>query len=62
MLGAEHINVAASYNNLGLVQKDLEELEQAKDYHPWALEIRINVLGAKYIVVAASYNNRGLVQ
>ena len=39
----------------------LGELEQAKDYHQRALEIKINVLGAKHIDVAKSYNNLGVV-
>ena len=33
VLGAKHIHVATSYNNLGLVHKALGQLEQAKDYH-----------------------------
>ena len=61
MLGAKHINVAKSYNNLGVLHEALGELEQAKDYHQRALEIRINVLGAKHINVARSYNNLGVV-
>ena len=59
MLGAKHIYVAKSYNNLGAVHQELGELEQAKDYHQRALEIQINVLGAKHIDVAKSYNNLG---
>ena len=39
----------------------LGELEQAKDYHQRALEIKINTLGEKHIDVAASYNNLGSV-
>ena len=61
MLGAEDINVAASYNNLGLVYEAMSELEQAKDYYQRALEIKINVLGAKHIDIAGSYNKLGLV-
>ena len=37
------------------------ELEQAKDYHQRALEIRINVLGPNHLRVATSYNNLGSV-
>ena len=48
VLSAKHINVAKSYNNLGLVHKALGDLEQAKDYHQQALEIQINVLGEKH--------------
>ena len=39
-LGAKHIDVAKSYNNLGVVHQELGELEQAKDYHQRALEIQ----------------------
>ena len=53
--------VATSYNNLGLVYKAMGELEQAKDYHQRALEIKINVLGPNHIKVATSYNDLGLV-
>ena len=31
MLGAKHIDVARSYNDLGVVHQALGELEQAKD-------------------------------
>ena len=61
MLGAKHIDVATSYNNLGLVHKALGQLEQANDYHQRALEIQINVLGAKHVDVPTSYNNLGVV-
>ena len=40
VLGAKHIDVAKSYNNLGVVHQELGELEQAKDYHQRALEIQ----------------------
>ena len=61
VLGPNHIDVAASYNNLGLVYEAMGELEQAKDYHQRALEIFINVLGPNHIAVATSYNNLGVV-
>ena len=61
VLGAKHIDVAKSYNNLGVVHRALGQLEQAKDYHQQALEIQVNVLGAKHIDVAGSYNNLGAV-
>ena len=37
--------------------KALGELEQAKDYHKRAIEIRKNALGPNHINVSASYNN-----
>ena len=61
VLGPNHINVATSYNNLGLVYKAMGKLEQAKDYHQRAIEIRMNVLGPNHIEVAKSYNDLGLV-
>ena len=60
-LGPNHIDVATSYNNLGLVYEALGELEQAKDYHKKAIEIRKNALGPNHITVAASYDNLGSV-
>ena len=61
VLGPNHIDVATSYNKLGLVYEALGELEQTKDYHERAMEIWINVLGPNHIKVAASYNNLGSV-
>ena len=61
VLGPNHINVATSYNNLGVVYEAMGELEQAKDYLQRALEIRIKVLGPNHIDVATSYNNLGSV-
>ena len=61
VLGPNHIDVATSYNSLGLVYKAMGELEQAEDYHERAKEIYINVLGPNDIDIATSYNNLGLV-
>ena len=61
VLGPNLIDVATSYNHLGLVYEAMGELEQAKDYHQRALEIRINVLGPNHVKVVTSYNNLGLV-
>ena len=61
VLGPNHIDVAASYNNLGSVLNAMGELEQAKDYLQRALEIWIKVLGPNDIDVATSYNNLGSV-
>ena len=41
VLGPNHIDVATSCNNLGLVYEAMGELEQAKDYHQRALEIEL---------------------
>ena len=55
------IDVATSYNNLGLVHEAMGELDQAKDYLQQALEIFTNVLGPNHKDVAESYSNLGLV-
>ena len=34
--GPENVNVAASYNDLGLVHRQLGDLTQAKDFHEGA--------------------------
>ena len=39
VLGPNHIDVATSYNNLGLVYEAMGELQQAKDYHERGIEI-----------------------
>ena len=38
-LGAENVQVATSYNNLGLVHEQLGDFEKAKEYHELALSI-----------------------
>ena len=40
---------------------DKGDLEKAKEYHEWALEIKKEQLGAIHVDVAASYNNLGIV-
>ena len=60
-LGTNHVDVAASYNNLGNVYSDTGDLEKAKEYYEWALEIQKEQLGANHVDVAASYNNLGNV-
>ena len=60
-LGPEHVDVAASYNNLGVVHRQLGDLNQAKDYHDRALAILLKKLGPEDINVAASYNDLGLL-
>ena len=60
-LGANHVGVARSYNNLGTVNSDTGDLEKAKEYHEWALKRRKEQLGANHVHVAMSYNNLGNV-
>ena len=48
VLGPNHIDVATSYNNLGLVNEAMGELEQAKHYYQRALEIKITIRSKPY--------------
>ena len=51
-LGSKHVDVAASYNNLGLVYSQLGDLRQAKHCHEQALNIYLKKLGSKHVDVA----------
>ena len=59
--GPEHVSVATSYIDLGLVHDKLGNFEEAKEYHQLALSIRQKKLGPENVQVAASYNTLGLV-
>ena len=61
-LGPEHIDVARSYNNLGKLQSDMGNLQQAKEYHQRALDIGLKELGPEHIDVARAYRGLGDVQ
>ena len=39
----------------------MADLEKAKEYHEWALEIKKEQLGSNHVNVAMSYNNLGNV-
>ena len=60
-LGAQHVHVATSYNNLAIVLCAQGDLEQAKEYLERAMAIRIQKLGAQHVDVATSYNNLATV-
>ena len=60
-LGSTDLAVATRYNNLGVIHRDLGDLEQAKEYLQRALTIRLEKLGADHIDVATSYNNLGSI-
>ena len=60
-LGANHVDVATSFNNLGNVYSHTGDLEKAKECYDWALEIKKEQLGANDVAVAAFYNNLGNV-
>ena len=50
----EHADVAASYNNLGLVHRRLGDLKQAKYCQERALDVYLKKLGHEHVDVAAS--------
>ena len=60
-LGSNHVDVATSYNNIGVVYHRMGELEKAKNYYLRAMEIRKKQLGSNHAHVATSYNNIGVV-
>ena len=59
--GEQHADVAASYNNLGIVHHDLGQYSKAKEHHEKALIIRKKLYGEQHADVASSYNNLGVV-
>ena len=60
IFGEEHADVAASYNNLGIVYQDLGQYNEAKEYYEKALIIKKKIFGEEHAAVATSYNNLGL--
>ncbi|XP_046855882.1 uncharacterized protein LOC124448981 [Xenia sp. Carnegie-2017] len=60
-LGPNHVDVAASLNNLGNVLKKTRNYDKAKEVHEKALEIRKQALGQNHVDVAQSLNNLGIV-
>ena len=58
---SNHVDVATSFNNIGLVHYNLGDLGLAKQYYEKALAIQIEQLGFNHVSVATSYNNIGLV-
>lgn len=59
-LGPEHFDVAASYDNLRLVDNQLGEPRQAKECHNGKMVIRLKKHGLEHVDVATSYDNLGL--
>ena len=55
------LDVAASLNNLGLVYKNLGDLEKAEEHFLEALEIKISCYGDSHPDVALSLNSLGVV-
>ena len=60
VLGENHKDTAATYNNIGLIYLDQCDYDLALKYHSKALAIRQQVLGEKHPDTAMSYNNIGL--
>ena len=60
-LGPDHVNVAASYQALGLVHRELGDLDQAKYYHARALDTMRKGRELDHVNVAACYSDLGLV-
>ncbi|XP_046849012.1 uncharacterized protein LOC124442557 [Xenia sp. Carnegie-2017] len=59
--GPDHVNIATTYNNLGLVYKDMGENKKAKDFYERAMEIQTKAFGPDHVNIATTYNNLGLV-
>jgi tetratricopeptide (TPR) repeat protein len=60
-LGEEHIDLADTYNNIGIVYDDKGEYEKAIDFYQKSLDIRLKILGEEHPYVAKSINNLGVV-
>jgi Tfp pilus assembly protein PilF len=60
-LGPNHVGLAVSCSNIGLVYYTTGDLDKANDYYRRALEIEEKQLGPNHVDVAVSYNNIGLV-
>jgi tetratricopeptide (TPR) repeat protein len=60
-LPLNHLNLAASYNNIGLVYDSMGEYSKALSYYEKALEISQKSLPPNHPSLASSYNNIGLV-
>ena len=56
--GPDHVNVAACYSDLGLVHRQLGDLNQEKDYHDRALAIMLKDIGPEDVDVAVCYSDQ----
>ena len=59
--GADHPDVAISYNNIGAVYDSLGEYAKALEYYEKSLKISLSVYGSDHPDVSHTYNNIGLV-
>ena len=60
-LGSEHIDVANTLYNLGIVHSNMGNHEQAKEHYERALSIQLNKLGPEHIDVANTLHNLSIV-
>jgi tetratricopeptide (TPR) repeat protein len=61
ILPSSHIDVAASYSDIGLVYDSMGEYAKSLLFHNQALEIQQKILPPNHPDLATSYNNIGLV-
>ena len=60
-LRGRDLNVAATYNNLGVLARKENQYKEAEAYHQKALRLRMEKLGENHVDVADTYNNLGAV-
>ena len=60
-LGEDNLDVASSYNNIGLLWNKKGEYDKALEFYDKCFKIRLKVLGHDHTLVATSYNNIGYV-
>ena len=58
----DHLEEAAINHNMGSLQKDLGDHQQAKEYYERALSIQLKKLGPDHVDVAVTYHNMGTLQ
>lgn len=61
ILGENHTDVSASYNNIGIVYDSNGEYDKALEYYFKALQTDKEIFGDKHPYVAASFDNIGIV-
>ena len=59
--GPEHVDIAATYSNLGSVYQALGDFEQAKEYQHHALNIYLKKLEPEHVDIATTYSKLGSV-
>ena len=60
-LPSNNLNLAAAYNNIGIVYKNMGEYSKALSSNEKSLEIKQQSLPSNHPDLAMSYNNIGLV-